>query len=292
MTNDKNLFEVTEYKLGNYIIGIATNIGPRILKFALKDHPENNLFGILPDFGVATKEGFWRIYGGHRLWAAPEATPRSYSLDNSPVKVEAKKEYLKIYGNTETQNSICKEIVIRKNNSNSIEVTHRIKNTGRWTIELACWALTVMKKGGFAVVPIARGGKGILPDRKVVLWPYTDISDRRLVMQKDFIFLKQDEKALGPCKIGVSANPCWTAYWNHGMLFIKQFVDEQADYPDYGSSVEAYTNPEMLELETLGPLKKLQPGQSAEHKEIWSIKKVSSLSPCQLDMEKKIGTWL
>jgi len=287
--NNKNYPVLKEYLVGKYIIGIADNMGPRILKFAFKDCPEKNLFGILPGFGMETEEGLWRIHGGHRLWTAPEETPRSYSLDDKPVRVDAKKEYIKISGNTEIQNSVQKEIVVRKSGRASIEVFHVIKNTGRWTIQLACWALTVMKKGGFAVLPIKRGKKGLLPDRRIVLWPYTDISDSRIVMEKDFIFLRQDEKVSAPCKIGISANPSWTAYWADGMLFVKKFVPEQGICPDYGCSVEAYTNSEMLELETLGTMKSLEPGQSVQHREIWSILKMPSLIPSQADLEKKLG---
>jgi len=285
---EKRKIMMKEYVLGDYILGIRSDIGPRILKLAPKDCPGKNLFGILPDFGMETEEGFWHIYGGHRLWTAPEANPRSYSPDDRPVKVEAKEEYVKIYGNTEIQNSIQKEIVIRISGRGSLEVTHRIKNTGRWTMELACWALTVMKKGGFAILPVKRGKSGLLPDRRIILWPYTDLSDSRLVMGKDAVFLQQDEKAVAPCKIGVSANPCWTAYWVDGMLFVKRFSRGEGIYPDYGCSVEAYTNRDMLELETLGTMKKLEPGQVAEHREVWSIKKVSLLSPSQKELEKKI----
>ena len=70
---------------------------------------------------------------------------------------------------------------------------------------------------------------------------------------------------------------------------IKEFsVEEKGDYPDFGCDVEAYTNPGMLELETVGPLKNLEPGSAAEHREIWSVEEIPLLSPCQKDMEEKL----
>ena len=39
----------------------------------------------LPDTKVTTDLGEWKPWGGHRLWAAPEAMPRTYSPDNSPI---------------------------------------------------------------------------------------------------------------------------------------------------------------------------------------------------------------
>ncbi|MBN1444888.1 MAG: hypothetical protein JW957_02125 [Candidatus Omnitrophica bacterium] len=280
--------QIKEFATGDLILGVAEDIGPRILKLALKSMPDENLFGILPEAGVETPDGFWRIYGGHRLWISPEAMPRSYSMDDAPVRIEEKEGVVKIYGNTEMQYNIQKEIEIRTAGARVVEVLHRIKNTGRWPVTLACWALTVMKTGGFAIIPVKAGGEGILPDRRLSLWPYTDLSDERLVMEKDFIFLKQDVKSKSPIKIGAMAYPSWTAYWVDGLLFVKQFVVERGDYPDFGCDVEAYTNPGMLELETVGPLKNLEPGSAAEHREIWSVKKVSSLSPSQKDVEEKI----
>jgi len=279
-----------EYVIGGLVIGVDGEIGPRILKLAPGEKPGKNLFGVLPGTGVETAEGFWNIYGGHRLWTAPEAKPRSYSLDDSPVRVETGKEHIKIYGNMEINNAVQKEIEIKAGEKGGVEVVHRIKNTGRWRVELACWALTVMKKGGFAILPVKRGCRqGLLPDRKLILWPYTDLSDRRLVMDRDFIFLQQDKNTASPCKIGVSANPSWAAYWVDGFLFTKRFAGGEGPYPDFGCSVEAYTNAEMLELETLGALKNLEPGNTAEHKEVWSVQEVGALSPCQDAVDKVPG---
>jgi hypothetical protein len=40
-------------------------------------------------------------------------------------------------------------------------------------------------------------------------------------------------------------------------------------YPDFGCNFEVFTNAEFLELETLGPIVTLQPGETAEHTEYW-----------------------
>ena len=42
-----------------------------------------------------------------------------------------------------------------------------------------------------------------------------------------------------------------------------------ARYPDFGCNFEVFTNPDFLELETLGPLVELQPGEVVEHVEHW-----------------------
>lgn len=280
--------DIREFTMGNLIVGVAKDIGPRVMKLTVKSRSGENLFGVLPDAGVNTPDGFWHIYGGHRLWVSPEFMPGSYSFDNTPVRVVERSGHISIYGNIEIQNNIQKEIEIRPAGDFSVEVVHRIKNIGRWPITLACWALSVMKQGGFAIVPVKAGVEGLLPDRHLTLWPYTDLSDDRFVLSKDFIFLKQDPSKKNPVKIGTMASPCWTAYWVDGLLFIKQFCQEAGEYPDFGCSVEVYTNSDNLELETLGSLKNLAPGATAEHTEVWTVEEIPFLSPVQCDIESKV----
>ncbi len=288
LATEEREMNVREFHVGDLVLGVARDIGPRIMKLTVKNRPCENLFGILPDAGTDTPDGFWHIYGGHRLWSSPEDIPRSYSPDNTPVRVEERNGRVNIYGNPEIQNGIQKELEISPAGAFSVDVIHRIKNIGRWPITLACWALSVMKTGGFAVIPVKAGGAGCLPDRRLVLWPYADFSDERLVMAKDFIFLKQDVRCKNPVKIGTMAFPCWTAYWVDGLLFVKKFAQEQGEYPDFGCSVEVYANSDMLELETVGPLKVLEPGDTAEHRETWRVLEIPALSPSQSDVEDAI----
>ncbi|MEM2027310.1 MAG: hypothetical protein QW145_00805 [Candidatus Bathyarchaeia archaeon] len=294
MVEEKTIdgFRVKVASIGDMLIGVACDIGPRILYLANVKKSELNLFGVLPDIGVETCEGFWRIYGGHRLWSAPEAKPRSYSLDDQPVDIEIDSDSLKVRGKPEEKNSIQKEIIVKENPEGGVQVIHRIINIGRWPIKLACWALSVMRRNGFAVIPIKSmkvDAEGLLPDRHISIWPYTDISDKRLVLTSEYIFVKQDPKASGPFKIGVNANPNWAAYWVEGMLFLKQFhYYGGAEYPDFGCSVEVYTNPNMLELETLGPLKTVDPSSMVEHVEVWRVFNVGKIKMKPEDVRDKI----
>jgi len=284
-------FKTKLFFLDRFVIGIPTEIGPRILYLASKEKPEFNLFGVLPEMGMQTSEGFWRIYGGHRLWSSPEAKPRSYSLDDKPVKIETDKESLIVYGNPETANSIQKSIEITPHSEGSIRVVHKIKNIGRWPINLACWALSVMRPNGFAIIPFQPSKvdeEGLLPDRHLTFWPYTDLSDKRLIFADDFIFVKQDSEARNPVKIGAMVNPSWTAYWVNGSAFVKEFERKKGEYPDFGCNVEVYTNADMLELETLSPLRTLEPDNTIEHTEIWRVFEIGELTPTPEKIKGKL----
>jgi hypothetical protein len=75
-----------------------------------------------------------------------------------------------------------------------------------------------------------------------------------------------------PQKIGIANKLGWAAYLRSRTLFLKRVAyRENALYPDYGSNVETYTAGSFVEVENLGPLERLQPGQSTEHTEIWSL---------------------
>ncbi|MDK6028633.1 hypothetical protein QPL79_04600 [Ignisphaera sp. 4213-co] len=276
--------------IGNLVVGIAKDVGPRILFLAPKEKQDFNVFGVVPDLVVETPEGLWRIYGGHRLWTSPEAMPRSYSLDDKPVKIVVKDSEIVVEGNPEPQNCVLKRIRIRRgSDENSLEVVHEIENICRWPIEFSCWALTVMRQKGFAIIPIKPrcvDEKCLLPDRSLALWPYTKLSDRRLILGEKYIFIKQDPEAANPLKIGVNSHDEWAAYYVDKYLFIKTFRKESGKYPDFNSVIEVYTNNKILELETLGPLRVVEPGKTNIHVEFWKLIHVGAVEPSEEVIEK------
>jgi hypothetical protein len=109
------------------------------------------------------------------------------------------------------------------------------------------------------------------PNQMLVLWPFFDFRDPRWKFGSQFITLKQDPKR-GPTKIGLAHRQGWVAYLNQGTLFVKH-VPYEADktYPDRGCNFETFSNEEMLEIESLGPLVQLGPGQTATLTERWEL---------------------
>jgi hypothetical protein len=84
--------------------------------------------------------------------------------------------------------------------------------------------------------------------------------------------LRQDPAATTPQKAGLNTPEGWVAYARNGHLFVKKFhYLREGVYPDLGSSVELFTNEDMLEVETLGPLVELAPGSQVEHVERWFL---------------------
>ncbi|MBP1601612.1 MAG: hypothetical protein H6Q06_1763 [Acidobacteria bacterium] len=253
---------------------VTAEVGPRIIRLGFLGGP--NEFAEYPAQIGQTGGDQWRIYGGHRLWHAPEAIPRTYYPDNSPVEWQSEGEGLCVSTPAEPTTGIAKAMRIWLDQaSNHVHLVHRLTNRGAWPVTLAAWALTVMAPGGRAIIPQEAYGSHaeyLLPARPLVLWRYTDMSDPRFTWGRRFIQLRQDRKYTEPLKLGALNTLGWAAYENGGRLFIKRFACEQrATYLDYGCNCETFTDSNMLEVESLSPIVALEPGASIEHEEHWYL---------------------
>lgn len=249
----------------------TTGVGPRVLSCGFADG--ENLFFTDPDQEPMPGQAPFTIYGGHRLWHAPEDEERTYVPDNEPIEWESIDDGVRLVQPTEAETGIQKSVSLRlAADEPVVEVTHELSNEGRWPVELAPWAISVMRAGGRAVVPLSRGEDALLPDRSVALWPYDSLADDRLSLDDETILVDQDSEGDGRFKIGATGADEWAAYVVDGTGFVKTFAyDADATYPDRGSAVEVYTDDSVLELETLGPMRELAPGESAVHSETWRL---------------------
>ena len=262
---------------GEIEVVVTTEIGPRIVGYSLVSG--ENVLGLHPQAKVETELGTWKPIGGHRLWIAPEKMPDSYAPDNAPVEnfYDAEKNSLRLIQAVEPVSKTQKEITITLDEQGSgVSINHRITNRGIEEIELAAWALTIMRGDGEAFIPnepfAAYGAKTLLPVRNLTLWSYTDLSDSRWSFDDEFIRLRVDESKSDPQKIGVLNRQGWVKYEVGDLIFTKRFdFVENAVYPDMNSNTEIYTAGSFIELETLAPLRKLAPGDSTEHTEYWQL---------------------
>jgi hypothetical protein len=258
---------------------VTTEVGPRIIRFGFVGG--QNLMKEYKDQLGKTGGNEWRIYGGHRFWHAPEAQPRTYCPDNKPVQHTWDGKTLKLVQPIETSTGVAKEMEITLDpKENRVTLVHRLVNRGLWDIEAAPWCLTVMAQGGRAIFPqepYRPHPEHLLPARPLVLWHYTDMKDPRWLWGTKYIQLKQDPNATTKQKVGMRNTLGWAAYYLEGELFLKRFgFDAGATYPDFGCNCEAYTDADMLELETLGPLTKMPAhGGKVEHVEHWFLFKVT-----------------
>jgi hypothetical protein len=220
----------------------------------------------------------WKIYGGHRLWLAPEEMPKSYSPDNHPISYSFDKHVLKLVQPEEKETGMSKEIEIRLSpQKNQLEILHRLINQNQHSVRVAAWAITAMAPGGKAIIPQEPYGEGndyLLPARCLALWSFTRMNDPRWIWGNKFIQAKHDPVYESEQKIGILNKQRWTAYCIENQLLIKIFeFDPAARYTDFNSNNEIYINGKFLEVETLGPLVDIPPLGKTEHTEYWMLNK-------------------
>ena len=249
---------------------ISRSIGPRILSLSLEDG--ENLLAELPDVVMdCPGNGIFHVYGGHRLWHSPEQPSRTYLPDDSPVEIIPVENGYLLTQNVEAKTGLQKSMEIcLQGDSPKAVVTHRLYNQGLWPITCAPWAITQLKPGGVAILPQSREETGVLPNRSLALWPYTDPSNPNVSWGQNYILLRANMETA--FKVGFSNPRGWIAYWLNGTLFVKRAKYEaQSSYFDFGSSSECYCNDKFIELETLAPISTMNPGTSVTHVEIWEL---------------------
>ena len=256
----------------------TTDVGPRVIRLGFV-RGQNLLWELAKQIG---KRGGsqWRVYGGHRLWHAPEEMPRTYIPDNDPVAYSWNGRTLKLTQDTEVETGIQKEIEITlAPRRNRVKLIHRLINRNLWAIDAAPWALSNMAPGGRAIFPQEKYGphpKFMLPARPLVLWPYTEMNDPRFTWGAKYIQLRHDSRAARPTKLGLLNTLGWTAYCLKGDVFIKRFPCKRgARYVDFGCNNESFTNADMLEVESVGPYVSIPPGGKVEHTEEWWLFKAN-----------------
>lgn len=264
------------YRLANDKIDIVVtgDVGPRIIRFGFIG--KENMFKEFPDQLGKTESKEWLSFGGHRLWHAPEGVPRTYFPDVEPVLIQETEDGLVATQKPEPTTGIQKQIEIKlTSNKPEVQILHKLINHNLWTIEAAPWALSVMEIGGTAILPLPPRGPFpdfLLPNSILSIWPYTNLSDPRWTIGQGHILLKQDPQSTKPQKLGIFASDGWAAYANFNCLFVKR-VPIQLDgiYPDMGVNFEVFTDPDILEVESLGPLESIPPKRYVTHLEHWSL---------------------
>ncbi len=282
------------YKLSNGKVDVMVtlDLGPRVIYYGFTGG-ENTFAELYPTGKI--DPATWYPYGGHRLWHAPEVMPRSYVPDNGPVQSEiVGGNAVRVTPALETSTGIQKQMLIALDpDGTRVTITHSLTNKGVWPIELAPWGLTIVKGGGVTIIPqepFIPHAEKILPARPMALWNFTDMSDPRWTFGKRFVRLHTDSRITNsPQKIGVGDTPGWAAYLRAGTLFVKRFpYIEGATYPDFGCNFETYTDGDFMEVETLAPLTKLQPNETATHVEHWYLFKGINAGDTEDSLDKAI----
>jgi len=221
------------------------------------------------------KDATWYIYGGHRLWTSPEHMPGSYYPDNDPVEYTLTDTGAVFTPPPQTANSIQMSFELSMDPVlPKASLNHFVRNIADTEKEFSLWCLSVLAPGGLEIIKQNNVDTGLLHNRAMSLWAYTDMSDPRVFWGRDMISLRQDA-AGAPFKLGLNLEHSAIAYQLDDTVFIKRYSPNYPNgvYPDNGMSFETYTNEKFIEMETLSELKTVAPGSTESHAETWELRK-------------------
>ena len=254
-----------ECRIGKGRLVICADFGPRILSLSAADGP-NVLF---VDEKRRIARGDWYLYGGHRLWVAPE-TEATYSPDNDPCRVDIEGGRITVTAADQAL-KLEKSITVSENEGNFV-ITHTVVNRGETLMAGAIWALTCVVPSGTTFFPWGTGGAWDL--KGAVYWHKwmghtTNLKSPQFVPTDDLFLIRPDGSE---GKVGTAGHGGFIGVTTEDWTFIKRFDRHPAaPYPDEGCAIQCYTCPDFVELETLSPLVTLLPGVSASHVEGWII---------------------
>lgn len=266
-----NCYRITNGEVEAIVTG---DVGPRVIRFGFVGG--QNLFKEFSDqLGKSGEEKF-QLRGGDRVWKAPEDPVATWAPDNVPVEIQITPAGVIAREPVEPLTKLRKEMEIRMAPSGTdVTVFHRITNHSLFALTFSAWALTMMAPGGTAVSgfpPRGRHPINLEATNPLVMWAYTNLADPRWKFTMKYLILRQDPNNSTAQKLGTFNSETWAAYLLNGEAFVKRTkADPSKTYPDFGCSFETFTNAEFLEIETLGPMTELRPGQTVEHAEHWTL---------------------
>jgi hypothetical protein len=270
--------EAIRINAGAVDLVVTTSVGPRILGLLTRDG--RNAFVELPELTLPCPGSEpVHLYGGHRHWAAPEDPRVTYRPDDDPVGVEELDDGVRLTTRADAVSETSRETVLRVTGPERLTLEHGVTNHGNAAQRLAAWAITMLQPGGRAWLPMLTepfDPGGFQGQRNVVLWAYAGQDDPRLIVTDGAIEVRGSAaaglSADDRFKVGTALRRGWVAHWYDGVLFVKRAEhDENKEYADLGASGQIFSHVDFMELETLGPLTDLAPGETTVHTERWEI---------------------
>lgn len=253
---------------------VTGEVGPRIIRYGFVGG--QNLFKEFPEQIGKSGEAEFQLRGGDRVWKAPEDPVATWAPDNVPVTVQITPTGVIAREPIEPLTKLQKEIEVSlAPTGTNVTVSHRITNHGLFTIEFAPWALTMMAQGGMVVSgfpPRGHHPQNLESTNPLTMWAYTNLADPRWKFTRKYLTLRQDPNNNDAQKLGLFNKETWAAYLLNNEVFVKRTTaDPKGKYPDFGCSFETFTNNLFLEVETLGPLTKVDPSKTVELVEHWGL---------------------
>jgi hypothetical protein len=235
----------------------------------------------------------WSNFGGDKSWPAPQSdwpkiTPRAWpppvAFDSLPLDAAEKEGILELTSPVDPHYGIRVIRRIQLSPDNPVmTITTRFEKIAGKPVKTSIWIITQCKDPVGVYVP--------LPAKSIFAEGYSRQSEglpsNLKVSNRMFSLTRGSETNE---KIGSDSG---TLVWvgARQVLRINSPRIPNQEYPDKGSSAEVYTNADPLkyvELELLGPLKWLKPGDHMEQTSTYTLRRRGSKDPLS-DARKILG---
>lgn len=274
---------------------VTLDIGPRVISYR-RTNGENIFWEDEHDLLFLNNEDMdnmfykgatWHGYGGHRLWRAPESFS-TYYPDNFPVTYYIENNVYVFKQKIQPYNEIQEAIKLSFIDNETVVFEGIIKNKSKQVKELSCWSISMCKGPGIEIVELPNEPTSFIPQRHYSLWGFGALNnDSRAFYGDNYYSLRVDHSKEDAYKAGMKVTNGKVVYIVGNDIFIKSlppFLKEI--YPDNNVNYETYTKKWYLEMESLSPLKRLQPEASLSHKEIWNLYEFIDDIPFDKDEKK------
>lgn len=261
---------------GDLQVTVDGGAGPRLTSVRVRDI---ELLATLAPPVIAGPDGGPQLalHGGHRLWAAPETTEVTYRLDDRPCPVTVEGTTRATVADAGTPLGRRLEVTVH---GDGVSLRHVLVNRGDRPLHVAPWAITQLRPGGMIVMPVGDGPldrHGMQPAGLLATWPYTDLSDERIAVHPGLVSIegraRDDVEGPDPTKVGVDGFAGWAAHV-HGDVLLTVLAPPRtptATFADLGAATQSYVHRRFTEVESLGPLTNLGPGEEAVLDQRWVL---------------------
>ena len=219
------------------------------------------------------KPGEWVNYGGDKLWPAPQSRwnwPPDPILDGSPYNVSIAGKFLQITGAASQKSGVRFTRLISLDPTGlDVHIENRMTNTSSQV--LAVWEIAQTDNPDQILVPLEISKE--MPNG----WaPFEDHPfDPAFGSIRDDVLVVRRNPHAGS-KLGTGSAKGILTIKRGGLEFSFSAKKAPGAYADGGRFLQVFTSGDpdkYVELEILGPLTKLKPGQTATLKTTWSLRK-------------------
>ncbi len=294
------------YELTNPLVRvvIVPQIGGRVMEYSIAGEcpiwQNKAELGVVRPWEVGRK---WHNYGGHKAWNAPQQNWRAPDLDNfydyAPAKaepIETTDSGEKMIGVRVTCDPIprlglqfVREVYLAQRTSR-VRLVETMRNVCDREVEWGIWGVTQVNAPCWVAFPLDLGGSG--PDGWRRLLPADEFPDPHSVTRTGSVGVMKYPNAID--KIGTGSLDGWMVYLRDQLAYVKQWSVRTVDavYPDEGCNMEVFAADKAMggyvEMEVLGPVVKLRPGEATQLTEDWFLSRVNQSASDPADVVERL----